>query len=73
MHLAAALGLATVGIFGSTNPMRTGPLGGRARVIWHRLECSPCLARTCRFGHYNCLGQVEPDEALDSLSSLGVL
>jgi heptosyltransferase-2 len=73
MHLAAALGLPTVGIFGSTNPMRTGPLGNRARVIWHHLECSPCLARTCRFGHYNCLGQVEPGEALDSLGSLGVL
>lgn len=73
MHLAAALGLPTVGIFGSTNPVRTGPLGARARVIWHHLECSPCLARTCRFGHYNCLGQVEPKEALAALGSLGVI
>jgi heptosyltransferase-2 len=71
MHIAGALGTPTVAIFGSTNPNRTGPLGPRTRVIWHRLECSPCLARTCRFGHYNCLVQVQPDEVIESLRALG--
>ena len=55
MHVAGALGIPTVGIFGSTNPQRTGPLGPRTRALYHRIECSPCLERTCRFGHYNCL------------------
>jgi heptosyltransferase II len=73
MHLAGALGIPTVAIFGSTNPIRTGPSKTNSRVIWHRLECSPCLARTCRFGHYNCLREVEPKEALEALSSLGVV
>ena len=72
MHLAGALGIPTVAIFGSTNPIRTGPAMASSRVIWHRLECSPCLARTCRFGHYNCLREVEPHEALEALHSLGV-
>ena len=72
MHLAGALGIPTVAIFGSTNPLRTGPAGVRSRVIWHHLECSPCLARTCRFGHYHCLHQVEPQEALEALSALEV-
>jgi len=72
MHLAGALGIPTVAIFGSTNPLRTGPAGARSRVIWHHLECSPCLARTCRFGHYHCLHQIEPKEALEALSALGV-
>lgn len=72
MHLAGALGIPTVAIFGSTNPFRTGPAAANSRVIWHRLECSPCLARTCRFGHYNCLREVEPKEALEALSALGV-
>jgi heptosyltransferase-2 len=72
MHLAAALGVPTVAIFGSTNPLRTGPAKVNSRVIWHHLECSPCLARTCRFGHYNCLREVEPKEALEALMSLGV-
>jgi heptosyltransferase II len=72
MHLAGALGIPTVAIFGSTNPLRTGPAKANSRVIWHHLECSPCLARTCRFGHYNCLREVEPKEALEALSALGL-
>ena len=71
MHLAGALGIPAVAIFGSTNPLRTGPSGTSSRVIWHHLECSPCLARTCRFGHYNCLRAVEPKEVLEALSSIG--
>ena len=71
MHLAAALAIPTVGIFGSTNPERTGPGGPRAAVIYHRLECSPCLERTCRFGHYNCLREITPGEVARQLAMLG--
>lgn len=71
-HLAGALGIPLVAIFGSTNPARTGPAMTNSRVIWHHLECSPCLSRTCRFGHYNCLREIEPKEALEALSSLGL-
>ncbi len=70
-HLAGALGIATVAIFGSTNPDRTGPLGAKTRVIYRKLECSPCLARTCRYGHYNCLTQIEPAELADAIHTLG--
>jgi heptosyltransferase-2 len=73
MHIAAALGQPTVGIFGSTNPARTGPLGPRTRVLWQHLICSPCLARTCRFGHYNCLKEITPGSALDALHALGAI
>lgn len=70
MHLAGALGIPTVAIFGSTNPVRTGPMGAKTRVIYRKLECSPCLARTCRFGHYRCLTQIEPAELADAIESL---
>ncbi len=73
MHAAAALGIPTVGIFGSTDPLRTGPLGARARAIRRQLDCSLCLARTCRFGHYNCLHTVEPQEVAEALGELGAL
>ena len=70
MHVSAALGRPTVGIFGSTNPERTGPLGPKTRVLWRHLECAPCLQRTCRFGHYNCLGEITPDNVLQALLDL---
>jgi heptosyltransferase-2 len=70
MHLAGALGIPTVAVFGSTNPIRTGPMGPKTRVIYRKLECSPCLARTCRFGHYNCLTQIEPIELADAIIAM---
>ena len=71
MHLAAALEIPTVGIFGSTNPMRTGPLGPRAAFILHPPPCNPCLARTCRYGHYDCLRATQAAEVEERLAQLG--
>jgi lipopolysaccharide heptosyltransferase II len=72
MHLAGALGVPTVAIFGSTNPRRTGPLGAHCTVIYRGIECSPCLERTCRFGHYNCLRDIAAEEAAAALEAYGV-
>lgn len=72
MHLAGALGIATVAIFGSTNPGRTGPLGPRVRVIYRPPACSPCLDRTCRFGHYECLRRITPQAALAAFAAHGL-
>jgi len=47
MHLAAALGVPTVSIFGSTEPQLTGPLGSSHRVLRHHVACSPCFLRKC--------------------------
>lgn len=72
MHVAGALGIPTVGIYGSTRPWRTGPLGPRAATLYHQIECSPCLQRTCRFGHYDCLRGITPGEVVEALAKLGV-
>jgi heptosyltransferase II len=71
MHVAAALGIPSVGIFGSTDPARTGPVGPKARVIYHRVQCSPCFGRTCRFAHYQCLQGISPSEVAAALTQLG--
>jgi len=73
MHVAGALGKPTVGIFGSTRCDRTGPLGPKTRVIYKPIECSPCLKRTCEFGHYNCLKIIEPHEVAGALKELGAV
>lgn len=72
-HVAGALGLPTVALFGSTDPQRTAPPGGRTRVLYHRLDCSPCMARTCRFGHYDCLKRIDVDEVERALLEVAAL
>ncbi len=70
MHVAAALGRPVLGIFGSTSDAFTPPLGPRTRTVGIELSCRPCFARTCRFGHYDCLRKLSParvQRALDGL------
>jgi heptosyltransferase-2 len=51
MHVAAALGVPTVAVFGSTDDTTTGPTGPLARVVREHAECSPCLLRECPIDH----------------------
>jgi heptosyltransferase-2 len=61
MHLAAALGVPTISLFGSTEPVLTGPVGDRHRVLRHHVPCSPCFKRECPFGHYDCMTGLTPE------------
>jgi heptosyltransferase-2 len=63
MHAAAALSVPQVALFGSTDPMATGPFSPRATVIRHPFPCSPCFKRTCKIG-YPCLNAIGVDEVL---------
>ena len=47
MHLAAALNVPQLAIFGSTSEVATGPLSGSAVVIKHPVDCNPCFLREC--------------------------
>ena len=47
MHLAAALGIPVVALFGPTNHRRTGPYGAHHRVICAPVDCRPCYRREC--------------------------
>ena len=51
MHVASALGVPTVAIFGATDDSTTGPTGPLARVVREHAECSPCLLRDCPIDH----------------------
>ena len=72
MHVAAAVGIPTLAIFGSTNPRHTHPLGPRAEIFVSDRECSPCMARTCRYGHYGCLTDFTPEMVAARLERMGV-
>lgn len=47
MHVAAALALPVIAIFGSTDPHATGPFGPYARVVQNLVPCNPCGLRSC--------------------------
>ena len=47
MHVSAALGVPTVAVFGSTDPVATGPRGPRACVVRNPVDCAPCLKTVC--------------------------
>jgi heptosyltransferase-2 len=67
MHVAAALDRPLVALYGSSSPVFTPPLGRRVAILQHPVPCSPCFARTCRFGHLNCLTHLEPNRVLEAI------
>jgi len=60
MHVASALGVPTVAVFGATDDTTTGPTGPLARVVREHAECSPCLLRECPIDH-RCMTRVTAD------------
>jgi heptosyltransferase-2 len=69
MHLASALGVPTVAIFGSTEPELTGPLGPRTVVIRHHVPCSPCFLRECPID-FACMHSITPAMVLAAAARL---
>lgn len=61
MHIASALGVPTVAVFGATDYIATGPTGPLARIIREPVECSPCLLRECPIDH-RCMTRVPAEK-----------
>ena len=61
MHVASAVGTPVVAIFGSTDPVATGPWGGGHVVVKKEVSCSPCFKRVCPTDH-RCMELITVDE-----------
>ncbi len=75
MHIAAALRVPVVAIFGPTDWRTTSPYGAEQTIVRQPVECAPCLLRECPIDH-RCMTRVSSDEvyeaAVKRLTGLGV-
>jgi heptosyltransferase-2 len=69
MHLASALEVPTVAVFGPTDERETGPMGRHARVVRKHVDCSPCLLKECTTDH-RCMRLVEVGEVYEEAVNL---
>jgi lipopolysaccharide heptosyltransferase I len=70
LHLAAALGVPVIGLYGPTSPSRNGPYTDKKEVIYHNLPCSPCWKRTCKIKTNECMDSIQVEEVMDKVESL---
>jgi len=61
LHLAAALAVPSVSIFGPTDPDRT-VIPGVTRVVRKEIACGPCYQKECPLGHHRCMTSISVDE-----------
>ncbi len=69
MHMAAALGVPVVGLFGPSNPREWGPCGP-SEVIYKGVDCRICFHPTCRRGENNCMRLISVDEVFEAAARL---
>ena len=66
MHIAAAIGTPTMGIFGPTSPYHWAPLNGLAATIQTRtvVPCQPCHRPVCTMNDHRCMRDIPASEVV---------
>ena len=66
MHLASATNTKSISIYGATSPELTPPLTSNKEIHYRGISCSPCFEKKCKYGHYNCLVDIQADDVFKS-------
>jgi lipopolysaccharide heptosyltransferase II len=72
-HMAGALGVPVVVVFGPTSPQRWAPRGPRVRVVRRELACAPCSnhgGASCPVDTLECMNDLGPEEVWKGLKDL---
>ncbi len=67
MHIAAALGVPLVALFGSTDAEVTGPYGQEGAVVQKKVSCSPCFLRVCPID-FRCMRGISVEDVLERIN-----
>jgi ADP-heptose:LPS heptosyltransferase len=81
MHIAAATGTPVVMFFGPSSPEYVAPLGKQHRIIYHKIECSPCYTPQtvqdrnnfsgnvfgCKRGDVLCMDMISVEEIVQAV------
>jgi len=69
LHVAAAMGTPSIGIFGPTSPWHWAPLNPLAATIQApiELDCRPCHKPTCRLVHHRCMRDIPAEQVLGAV------
>jgi len=66
MHLASATNTKSISIYGATSPDLTPPLTTNKEIHYKQISCSPCFEKKCKYGHYNCLSEIQVNDVFKS-------
>jgi len=69
MHIAGALNIPTIALFGSTNLVTTAPPGNQSLIIRHEVPCSPCLKEICPTD-FSCMKLISVEEVLTAVQNI---
>ena len=69
LHLASAVRVPTVAVFGPTDAEKYGPTAVRSRTVRRQLFCAPCEQSLCRFSH-ECMRFISPEEVYAAARAL---
>ena len=72
MHLAAAVGTQTIGLYGPGDPTRFGPAGAKCQTIQRKSDC-PCLGPVCRYGKSGCMSEIQVADVIQTLEAAAYL
>ncbi len=65
-HVAAAVGVPVITVFGPTDPRQTAPLGDRQTPLWRRPTCAPCFQPRCPIDH-RCMNAITVDDVVTAV------
>jgi heptosyltransferase-2 len=68
LHVAAAIGTPTIGLFGPTSPWHWAPLNPITAAIVQtveKLDCQPCHKPACRMVHHRCMRNIAAEQVLE--------